>query len=147
MKPLQLKLKFKQLVDRCGGLKEASEACSELARPYSVQHLSRCQTPNTPDFAPIDIVMALEEYCGENIVSAAMADCRPSERAAPGDLRDESSEATEVTAMLQRHVREGMADGKLTPREAQGIVAQAEQGIEHLRDVIDAANAIVGAGR
>lgn len=147
MKPLQLKLKFKQLVDRCGGLKEASEACSALARPYSVQHLSRCQTPNTADFAPIDIVMALEEYCGENIVSTAMADCRPSKRAAPGDLRDEASEATEVTALLQRHVRKAMADGKLSPREAQSIVTHAEQGIEQLRDVIDAVNALAGGGR
>ncbi|MCA0366786.1 MAG: hypothetical protein LCH57_01820 [Proteobacteria bacterium] len=145
MRPLQLKMKFGKLIDACGGLKEASEACADLARPYSVQHLSRCCTPNTPDFAPIDIVMALEAYCGEPVVSAAMAEQRPSERAAVGDLMDEASEATEVVALLQRHVREARADGRISPREAKAIIAEAEAAIEQLRDVIDAVNAVAVA--
>lgn len=147
MRRLQLKLKFKLLVERCGGLKEASDACRDLARPYSVQQLSRCYQPGTPDFAPIDIIMALEEYCGEPIVSAEVAASRPANRELPGDLRDESSEATEKVALLQGRVREAMADGVITPREAAAIVADAETAIEHLRDVIVAVNAIVGAKR
>lgn len=111
MRKLLLKLKFKKLVERCGGLKEASDACRDLTRPYSVQHLSRCYQPDTADFAPIDIIMALEEYCGEPIVSAAVAASRPANRELPGDLRDESSEATEKVALLQGRVREAMADG------------------------------------
>nr|WP_314123461.1 phage regulatory CII family protein [uncultured Brevundimonas sp.] len=147
MRPLQLKMKFGKLIEECGGLKEASQACEDLARRYSVPQLSRCCTPNTPDFAPIDIVMALEEYCGQNIVSAAMAEQRPSERSAVGDLMDEASEATEVVALLQRHVREARSDGRISPREAKAIIAQAEAAIEQLRDVIDAVNAVAEAGR
>ena len=75
---LWLKHKTAQLILACGGLSETSRACGELARSYSVPHLSRCQNPNAPDYLPIDIVLCLEAYCGQPIVTAAMAEARPS---------------------------------------------------------------------
>ena len=42
-----LKLKTRQLIAACGGLDEASRACAEGCRPYSIPHLSRCQVAGT----------------------------------------------------------------------------------------------------
>ncbi|HWW11291.1 MAG TPA: hypothetical protein VN018_02160, partial [Brevundimonas sp.] len=89
-----LKLKTKRLIEACGGLKEASAACAEGSRPYSDKQLSRCQVVDAPDFLPIDIVLCLEAYCGEPIVTGAMAEARPAAVEA-GELRDELSDVVE----------------------------------------------------
>lgn len=112
-----LKLKTRQLVKACGGLEEASNACEAACRPYSVPHLSRAQNASYPDcYLPIDIVHALEAYCGEPIVSAAMAESRPWGEPV-GNVRDEMAEVIERGADIGRALREVMADGRIEPRE------------------------------
>jgi len=128
-----LKLKTKQLIKRCGGLEKASEVCGETCRPYSVPHLSRCQNPNAPDFLPIDIVQALEDYCGDRLLTRAMAEDRPTDTMAT-DLRDEVSEATERMAAIQRKVREALADGHICAREAAEIAAEIEGAFSDLHE-------------
>lgn len=112
-----LKLKTRQLIRACGGLEEASRVCGEDCRAYSVSQLGRCQGADAPDFLPIDIVLCLEAYCGEPMVSAAMAEARPAGPAPAGDVRDELSDVVEGGAHLIRRWREIMADRRLSPSE------------------------------
>lgn len=130
-----LKLKFKRLIEACGGLQEASEACKETTRPYSVQQLSRCQNPNAPDHAPLDIIEALEAYCGQPLVSRALVDKRPWTRDL-GDVRDEASDVTEHAAHLQRRIREALTSGgEIDRAEALSILSDVEKTLEHVQDV------------
>lgn len=129
-----LKLKSRLLIKACGGLESASEACAAECRPYSVKQLSRCQNPAAPDLLPIDIVDCLEAYCGQHLVSQAIANSKP-RTGTPGELRDESSEVTETAAELQRHVREALADGVIEPDEAGRLMEIVQAGKDHLADV------------
>ena len=121
-----LKLKTKLLIKACGGLEEASAACKESCREYSVPHLSRCQRPERPNFLPIDIVLCLESYCGLPIVTAAMAETRPAGEAV-GSLRDETADVIERGGDLFKVVRAATADGQVDPREGAEIGAMLDE--------------------
>ena len=127
-----LKLKTKQLIKACGGLEEASRACAESCRPYSVPHLSRCQVATAPDYLPIDIVLCLEAYCGEPIVTGAMCEARPS-AITPGDLRDELSDVVEGGAALLARYRTAMADGRLDTHERADFSAALDALVDEVR--------------
>ena len=62
----------RQLIKACGGIDEASTACC-LKR----SRLGECQIPGSGAFLPIDVVAALEQYCGEPIISRALVEARP----------------------------------------------------------------------
>jgi len=134
-----LKLKSKQLIKACGGLEEASLACSEDCRPYSVPQLSRCQVATAPDFLPIDIVLCLEAYCGEPIVTGAMAEARPGVVVA-GDLRDELSDVVEGGAALLARYRAIMADRRLRQVERDEMSAGLEALVDEVRQAQAALN-------
>lgn len=129
-----LKLKTRQLIKACGGLEAASEACAAECRPYSVKQLSRCQNPSAPDLLPLDVVDCLETYCGQHVVTQAIASSKP-RTGTLGELRDESSEVTETAAELQRHVREALADGEIDPGEAAELMEIVQRGKGHFADV------------
>lgn len=130
-----LKMKTRQLIKACGGVKLAAEACAAECRSYSVQQLSRCQNPNAPDLLPLDILDCLEAFCGQRIVSQAMAASR-ARTGTTGELRDEASEVTETAAELQRHIREALADdGEIDPAEAAGLMTIVQEGKGHFADV------------
>lgn len=135
-----LKLKTRKLIGACGGLDEAARACAEGCRPYSVTQLSRCQLAGQPDFLPIDIVLCLEAYCGEAIVTGAMADARPSAVTA-GDFRDELSDVVEDGAALIKRWRAMTADGRLSPVER----AEMAAGLEALTEAVCEATAALAA--
>lgn len=111
-----LALLTSKLIDRCGGLNEASAACEQLARPYSVTQLSRCQTVGSGCFLPIDIVAALESYCGDPVVSGSLAE-RASVKVQTADLLASACEAAEEGSDVLRVIRAAIRDGKLTRRE------------------------------
>ena len=130
-----LKMKTRQLIMACGGLDAASEACAAECRPYSVKQLSRCQNPAAPDVLPLDILDCLEAFCGQPIISQAVAASRP-RTGTTGELRDEASEVTETAAELQRHIREALADdGAIDPAEAMGLMQIVQEGKGHFADV------------
>lgn len=137
---LWLKLKTRKLIEACGGLEEASRVCREACRAYSVPQLSRCQVPTAPDFLPVDIVLCLEAYCGEAIVTGAMAEARPSAVIA-GDLRDELSDVVEGGAALTSRWRMMMADNRLTPAERAEMRAGLEGLAEEVRQAVVALDA------
>ena len=128
-----LKLKTRQLIAACGGLDEASRACAEGCRPYSIPHQSRCQVAGGPDFLPIDILMCLEAYCGEPIVTRAMAEARPCV-VTGGDLRDELSDVVEGGAALMTRYRAVMADGRMDAVERGEMSSLLDQLVEEVRE-------------
>lgn len=136
-----LKLKTKLLIKACGGLEEASAACEASCRPYSVPHLSRCQKVEKPDFLPIDIVHCLEDYCGQAIVTGAMAAARPTATGA-GCIRDEVSDWGERHGELSKAVRQALAgDDFIDDREDQAIRAIIDRGrddMNHIEAALDA---------
>lgn len=128
-----LKLRTRALIKACGGLDEASRACEEACRKYSVTQLSRCQTVDAPDFLPIDIVLCLEAYCGTPHVTSAMCEARPSAVTA-GDLRDELSDVVEGGAAVLGRYRAVMADGVLSAHDADEVNTALEALVEEIRE-------------
>jgi len=127
-----LKLKTRKLIAACGGLAEASRVCGEDCRPYSIPHLSRCQVAGGPDYLPIDIVLCLEAYCGQPIVTGAMAEARPSAVEA-GDLRDELSDVVEGGAALMTRYRAIMSDGRMDAGERADMSSALDALVEEVR--------------
>ncbi|MFC0633267.1 hypothetical protein [Brevundimonas balnearis] len=115
----------RRLIEACGGLETASRKCR-----YSVPQLSRCQTENSGCFLALDVVIALEAYCKQPIISRAMLAATPDTRPA-SDIRDEASEAFEACADMHRVVR--LADR--TPRGRKTIRQAVARARDELRDV------------
>lgn len=136
-----LALMTAKLIDRCGGLQEASDACEQLARHYSMPQLSRCQTPGSGCHLPLDILAALERYCGEPVVSRALVR-RAGAAPETGRLADLVCEFNEQASDVQRHIREALSDGKLSPNE----IKQGFEEIRAAREALDRTeNAMIAA--
>lgn len=125
-----------QLIERCGGLEEASRACAAKGQPYSVAQLSRCQTLNSGCSLPLRIIVCLEEYCGEPVIGRALIEARPAS-AQIDSAMTEAAETTEAAASFQSKVRRAVADGVVTvaeqaelEREAEALFEQARQSRE-----------------
>ena len=127
-----LALMTAKLIDRCGGLQEASDACEQLARHYSAPQLSRCQTPGSGCHLPLDILAALERYCGEPVVSRALVR-RAGAAPESGRLADLVCEFNEQASDVQRHMRAALADGKLSPNE----IKRGHEEIRQAREALD----------
>lgn len=125
-----LALLTEKLIDRCGGLAEASAACEQLARHYSVPQLSRCQTVGTGCYLPLDILAALERYCGVPVISQALKQ-RTKVEVGADRLADLVCEFSEQANNVQRHLRSALADHVLTPREI-------KHGFEEIRQAREA---------
>lgn len=133
----RLPILAKRLIDACGGLDEASKACEDMARPYSIAQLSRCQTAGSGCFLPLDIIACLEAYSGQSIIGQALVEARPC--AAEIDcLMTEASENTEAAASFQSKVRRAIADGAVTPAEQAELAREAETLFAQARDTVSA---------
>jgi len=127
-----LALLTSKLIDRCGGLAEASNACEQLARHYSAPQLSRCQTVGSGCYMPLDIIAALERYCGDPIVSSALVG-RAAAKPENGVLADLACSFNEQAGDVQRHIRVALADGRLSPNE----IKRGFQQIREAREALD----------
>lgn len=128
-----------QLIDKCGGLEEASRACKEMGQPYSVAQLSRCQTLGSGCSLPLRVIACLEEYCGEPIVGKALVEARPAALQIDCAMT-EAAETTEAAACFQAKVRRAVADGVVSSaeqaeleREAEALFEQARQSREAIQ--------------
>jgi hypothetical protein len=83
----------RQLIDACGGLSEAAENCDR-----EKSSLSLYQTGHA--FMPADVIADLEEYCGQNIYSVALAAARPTVTAEHDPLTESFELATAVADLL-----------------------------------------------
>lgn len=129
----------RELIEACGGLEEAASACR-----VRKSALSGYQTPHDPSTMPADIIDALEEYAQQGpIYSGAIAE-RHMFPVPTGCLADLACELSEQTLGAQSVIRAALADGKLTPREIEGIAA-AERDAEAALDRLKAARRAIEA--
>lgn len=116
------------LIKRCGGVVRAGEVCS-----YSRNSVSRWGCRNSPDLIPLSAALALEADCGAPLLTAAMARLNGlaltapledgPEAKAPRAASREFGRAAEMAGQLMVAGCEAMADGQLTPAEAQALRA------------------------
>jgi len=129
----------RDLIDACGGLEEAANACR-----VKKSALSGYQSPTDASCMPADVMDALEEYAGQGpTYSGAIAERRmfPVPAASLADLACELSEQTLGAQSLIRHA---LADGRLSPREIDQI-AEAERDAEAALERLKAARRAIEA--
>jgi len=127
-----LALLTSKLIARCGGLDEASAACEQSARHYSAPQLSRCQTVGSGCHLPLDILAALERYCGEPVVSRALVG-RAGAKPDGGNLADLVCTFAEEASDVQQHLRAALADGRLSPND----IKHAFEELRQAREIMD----------
>ncbi len=124
----------RRLIEMCGGVRAAAEACR-----LNKSRLSECQAPGSGVYLPIDVVADLEAYCGEPVYSRELVAARPSrpDGAAPAE---EACALTEASAEVQALVRRlssrhlGMADRNTVRRDLDVVEAH----VRALRAEMDA---------
>lgn len=121
----------RQLIEACGGLLEAEDACR-----VRKSQLSDYQNPNGETFMPADVIAALEADCGQPIYSRALFEARPGAEEAR-DLKDEACDAVEATAGLLQEVRLVTSDGVITPAERERLSRLHAKATTELREVGD----------
>jgi hypothetical protein len=127
----------RQLILKGGGLDACSEACADMARPYSVAQLSRCQTPGSGCSLPIDIVACLEAHCGEPIVTRAICGQAPAGPA--GDLQDDSCQAVEDVVAIVAAIRKSGQISPLVQDALHRLIAAARNDLDQLDRDLDGA--------
>ena len=83
-----------ELIDACGGLDEASQACR-----VGKTRLSDYQNPSANCFMAADVIADLEAYCGQAIYSGALAQARPTAPVA-GEVITETDDVVPAAAAL-----------------------------------------------
>lgn len=123
----------RMLIAACGGLVESSGVCR-----INKTQLSEAQQPEGDYYLPADVIVALEQHCGERSYSRAMFEAGD-DGAVVRDLKDETSEAMESVADLHRDVRLATKDGKLTPAERTRLMrmqAEARRQLDEVGEVL-----------
>lgn len=135
MTPRRLALLTRNLIKACGGLEEAEHACR-----LSKSQLQRCCDAGAEQWLPLDALAALEAYCGQSVVSAALHEQSP-KLSAIRTLMDEAMEAAEAAVDLQRAARVATTDGDLSPRERDDLRQRVIEARSQLADVEQALDA------
>jgi hypothetical protein len=102
------------LIEACGGLAAASDAC-RVGRAQ----LSRAQQGEV--YLTADVIADLETHCGQPIYSSVLFNARTDGKAAR-DIVEGACIAAEAAAALQREIRVAMAAGTLTPGERRRLI-------------------------
>jgi hypothetical protein len=134
-----LKAATAQLLYKVGGPEAASLVCRA-----SVQVLYEYMSINRVDrVIPVDVVLQLEAYAGEPIVTGALARLQGRTLATP-DAAAVPAIGRSVAALV-RHAGEvgaqyldASADGRIDPGERAALMQQAEKAAAALQDVVAA---------
>ncbi|WP_427452241.1 hypothetical protein [Litorimonas sp. WD9-15] len=123
---------MRRLISACGGLVKSGEVIG-----LGKSQMSNFQNATKTDFPRLDQILALEAWCGEPIVTAALAavqgvtaldcDTRP-------DLTQQSIGLTALTAQLSAATAEATRDGIITEAEAanlRDLRGQLDDALDH----------------
>lgn len=122
----------RDLIDACGGLEEASRHCR-----LKVTQLSRCQTAGSGNFLALDVVIALETYAKQPIISRAMMAHTPDSRRV-ADLGNETGEAVEAVVECAKVVRMGDRSKPSVRREIRRKIQTARTELADVERALDA---------
>jgi hypothetical protein len=118
----QIKAATRDLVRCCGGVERAGEIAG-----LSTSEVSRLQSPSAASVISIPAALALEADCGVPYVTAVMARLNgrgltdPDGSAAGGGVLGAFSSMSEAFAGVVSTFAGAVADGTMTPSEAEGI--------------------------
>lgn len=124
-----IKLLTRDLIEACGGLKTASDACG-----LSEGQLSRCQNANAPDTLNIFAMYRLERCAGKPIVSEPISKACGDDAGA--DVFEEILDVVQAAGQALDVGRRAKADGKVTENERREIdeaLNHAERQIREAR--------------
>lgn len=123
-----LKIAFRTLIERIGGVELASTMCR-----VGKSNLSDYCSINTDSFAPIDVVADLQEHARASEVTQALAirngDVIVKIPAAPAGARDWLGGMAALSREIgdaQSRIANALKDGDVSGREAQGIVKEID---------------------
>ena len=126
----------KRLIDACGGLIEAAEHCR-----VSKSVLSDYQLPHKASTMPADVILCLQEYCGEPIYTSALT--RASDPVlASADVETDSLSALEHMAHFAKEYRKAKFDGVISAQEERALAPT----LATLRKILDGIDAGVTTG-
>lgn len=134
MNPRQHALLARHLLDACGGVDEAIDACR-----VDRTALYNYRNPDSGHFMPADVMADLEAYSGRPIYSQAIRSLRPSAEDVASVVH-EACDVGEAAIDLQRLVRMAAGDGELTETEKRDIevgMQRLEQQVRELRAATD----------
>lgn len=142
----RLKGAQKLLISACGGIENAASVCS-----YSTSTVGRWNELNAPNLMPMDVVVALEEFCGRVPVTQAMAEMNGRRVVSPeGEVAESQKLLTLLSDLGVAHSdisklsMAAISDGTVDINEANSLAEPVEelfQVLTRLRDVIAEVNA------
>ena len=136
----------RELIEACGGLEEAAQACR-----VRKSALSGYQNASDPSTMPADVMDALEEYAGQGpTYSGAIAERRMFPQKVTGCLKELAFDLAQESMDVVGAVRSALADGSLSVNDLDAIARaerDAEEALERVRCVRRAAESAQPAPR
>lgn len=130
----------RELIEACGGLEEAAQACR-----VRKSALSGYQNAADPSTMAADVMDALEEYAGQGpTYSGAIAERRMFPQKVTGCLKELAFDLAQESMDVVGAVRSALADGSLSVNDLDAIAraeSDAEDALERVRGVRRAAEA------
>lgn len=130
----------RELIEACGGLEEAAQACR-----VRKSALSGYQNASDPSTMPADVMDALEEYAGQGpTYSGAIAERRMFPQKVTGCLKELAFDLAQESMDVVAAVRAALADDRLSPNDMEAIAAaerEAEEALARVRAVRRSAEA------
>lgn len=134
----RVKAAQRDLIERCGGIERAVTITG-----FSKSHVGRWNNPNDPDLMPIGAVRALEQDCGQPLITAVMAEASgrrltdpEGERQSEVNVLAAHAEVMRLSGELANKVAVSIADGHFTSTEVTAvdrIAAALEKATSDLR--------------
>lgn len=146
----RIKAAQRDLIERCGGIQRV-----EAISGFSKSQVGRWNNPSDPDLMPVGAIRALERDCGVALVTSVLAEVNgrrltdpEAERAQDVCVMLSHAELMRQAAELANGMAVAIADGQVTPTEAQTIdrlAAGLERSASALRSALATIKARGGA--
>ena len=146
----RVKAAQRDLIKLAGGIERAAEVTS-----ISKSHIGRMNNPADGELMPLAAVVMLESDCGQPLVTAVLAETNgrrltdpEAERAADVSVLSMHAELMRQSAELANGMAIAIADGRVTPAEAQSvdrICSSLQAATSELRAALAAIKAKGGA--
>ena len=145
----RVKAAQRDLIKLAGSIERAAEITS-----ISKSHIGRMNNPLDPELMPLSAVVALEADTGQLLVTAVMAEANgrrltdpEADRVADVSIMARHAELMRQVAELANGMALAIADGRVTPSEAQKvdrIAADLQQATAELRTAFAGIKAVGG---
>ncbi|WP_319517261.1 phage regulatory CII family protein [uncultured Martelella sp.] len=123
----RIKAAQRDLIERCGGIERTASKVD-----FSKSQVGRWNSPADGEHMPVAAIVTLEADCGLPLVTAVLAEANgrrlsdpEAERAAEASIMKANAEVMRAASEFANSMALAIADGKVTPSEAQTCDRQA----------------------